>query len=304
MSSFLSSIPMTPSDSFQSTSSENDFLSRRYDEKEATASLLPPSMVPESWDVEESASRRQKRHFTITRRRFALFVLGAIVLVGGFAGTSRKTVGRAEEVSQGQETEMGRKSLNATTPEDRVTGFDSSLVLNYPTPQAKFASQLKPGVRYITSIGFGGHSNQFIGVVKLIYLAQLTNRVAIAPTLTPLHFAGGPEKFSEFYDLVRFYSATSIPVVDFAAFKSVELSGRRDDRISCWSVQEATPTGGANRAADSMSVHSIGVDFWALPKDMARGLGGNDLSYDAIRLFDFNVWARRMWVETVSFFFS
>ena len=306
MSSRLSSIPMAPTDSFQSTSSENDFLSR-YDEKEATASLLPPSMAADSWDdgqLEESASRRQKRHWSITRRRMALLVLGAIVLVGGFAGTRRKTAEPAAEVVEGVEREMEGIAVNATTEEIRVQGFDTSLVLNNPFPQATFAMQLKPGVRYITSIGFGGHSNQFIGVVKLIYLAQLTNRVAIVPTLTPLHFMGGPEKVSEFYDLDRFYSATAIPVVDFSAFKSVELSARRDDRISCWSVQEVTPTGGANRAADSMSVHSVGVDFWALPRDMARGLGGNDLSYDSIRLFDFNVWARRMWVETVSFRFS
>ena len=296
--------PMTPS---QST---NSLENNRYDEKEASAALLSASRssstAAESWDdgkLEESASRRQKRHWVITRRRLAWIVLGAIVLVGGYAGTSRKTIEKVGEVAEAGEAEIVGITVNATTEELLVEGFDTSLVLNFPTPQDRFSSQLKPGVRYITSIGFGGHSNQFIGVVKLFYLGQLTNRVAIAPTLTPLHFNGGPEKFSQFYDLDRFFVATSIPVVDFSAFKSVGLSGVKDDRISCWSVQEVTPTGGANRAADSMAVHSVGVDFWALPKDMARGLGGNDLAYDSIRLFDFNVWARRMWIETVSSIF-
>lgn len=72
-------------------------------------------------------------------------------------------------------------------------------MLNYPVPQAKLEKQLKSGVRYVTSIAFGGHcelvsylictgdthhwlrtiANQFIATVKLVYLAKLTSRVAI-----------------------------------------------------------------------------------------------------------------------------
>lgn len=70
--------------------------------------------------------------------------------------------------------------------------------MNFEEPQQTLASQLKPGVRYLTGMGFGGHcessniirlsweltfskfqANQFIAVLKLIYLSKITNRVAV-----------------------------------------------------------------------------------------------------------------------------
>lgn len=58
-------------------------------------------------------------------------------------------------------------------------GFNKSLVLRYPEPQPTFFSQLVPDVRYITSMSYGGHANQLVGIINLLYLAKVTNRVAI-----------------------------------------------------------------------------------------------------------------------------
>lgn len=57
--------------------------------------------------------------------------------------------------------------------------FNKSLVLQHAEPQETFFSQLLPGVRYITSMSYGGHANQFVGISNLLYVAKITNRVAI-----------------------------------------------------------------------------------------------------------------------------
>lgn len=56
--------------------------------------------------------------------------------------------------------------------------------------------------------------------------------------------------------------------------------------------------GGANLGAASMDFHGIWIDFWALPRGLPRGLGGHDLAYDGIRIFDFDAELRRKWIET------
>lgn len=58
-------------------------------------------------------------------------------------------------------------------------GFNKSLVLRHPEPQPTFFSQLMPDVRYITTMSYGGHANQLVGIINLLHLAKLTNRVAV-----------------------------------------------------------------------------------------------------------------------------
>lgn len=72
--------------------------------------------------------------------------------------------------------------------------------MNFDTPQETVKMQLKNGVRYVTSMAYGGHgalfrsgrrnltltscssrhtANQFISIQKMLYFAKLTNRVGI-----------------------------------------------------------------------------------------------------------------------------
>lgn len=57
--------------------------------------------------------------------------------------------------------------------------MNKSLVLRHSEPQPTFFSQIVPDVRYITTMSYGGHANQFVGIINLLYLAKLVNRVAI-----------------------------------------------------------------------------------------------------------------------------
>lgn len=120
-----------------------------------------------------------------------------------------------------------------------------------------------------------------------------------SPTLLPVHFDASAANLSDFYNLDRFYDESLIPSVEWSALKPWDETGRasQNENLSCWSTQEAT-TGGANLAVSSLDVHRIWVNHWALPP-LARGAGGFDIAYDALRMFDFDKQAQAQWVEKV-----
>ena len=144
-------------------------------------------------------------------------------------------------------------------------------------------------------------ANQFISVMRVLYLAKTLNRVAIVPTFIPSHFLGPYVDFDLFYDLDGFMRRSHIPAVPMSRLKRAARLGEarppHNDEVSCWSVSEQT-TGMANLGAESMDAHGVWVHHWALPP-MHRSLGGFDLAYDSLRLFDFDGQMRADWVAKV-----
>ncbi|GAA6014240.1 hypothetical protein JCM10207_006143 [Rhodosporidiobolus poonsookiae] len=179
-----------------------------------------------------------------------------------------------------------------------VQGFDKSLVLNYPEPQDTLTSQIKPGVRYIATLSYGGHANQFMAIQNLLYLGKLLNRVVIIPTLTPLHFHETPRDFSQFYDLDRLYHDTKIPAVELSDMKWWNFSAPPPlEPLSCWSILELA-AGGRNVNDGSMAVHNIDVKYFPLPK-LGRGSEGFNIWFEAVHDFDFDWASRRDWLTKV-----
>ncbi|KAM0753009.1 hypothetical protein T439DRAFT_187623 [Meredithblackwellia eburnea MCA 4105] len=173
-----------------------------------------------------------------------------------------------------------------------------SEMINFVEPQETLRIQLKQGVRYLTALAYGGHANQFISIGKLLYLGKLLNRVVLIPTLLPVHFDAPPANFSDFFDLPRFYHDAQIPALEFSTVKSIGKPGsQQNEGLSCWSTQEVT-VGHANLQEQSLDVHNIWVDHWAMPQ-LSRGLGGHDIAFDSMRMFDFEEWARKDWIARV-----
>lgn len=56
--------------------------------------------------------------------------------------------------------------------------------------------------------------------------------------------------------------------------------------------------GQANLQAHSLDIHNIWMDVWPLPP-LARGLGGFDLAFEALKMFDFDNWWRGDWINQV-----
>ncbi|GAA5914475.1 O-fucosyltransferase family protein [Sporobolomyces salmoneus] len=176
---------------------------------------------------------------------------------------------------------------------------DEGAVLNHPdVPQASLLSQLKPGVRYITSMSYGGHANQFIGIQNLLHLGKLLNRVVIIPTLTPLHFQGLPQDMSTFYDLDYFYEKTSIPIIEQSTLKRWNFTDPPPlESVTCWSVLEAVADG-RNVNDGSMAVHNIDIKYYPLPP-LSRASEETKIWTGAIHEFDSNPRSKGKWITRV-----
>ncbi|GAA5935654.1 uncharacterized protein JCM15063_001764 [Sporobolomyces koalae] len=184
-------------------------------------------------------------------------------------------------------------SLHSSRP------LDISRVINHPDPQDSYVAQLKPDVRYVTTLSYGGHANQFIGIQNLLYLAKVLNRVAVVPTLTALHFEGLPQDVSKFYDIKRFYQSTGIPLIEWSSVKWWNFTAPPPlEPLSCWSVLEQVTGGGRNVNDGSMAVHNIDVKYYALPP-LARGTEGDKIWFNAFHQFDSNPWEKQRWLDKV-----
>ncbi|GAA6061938.1 hypothetical protein JCM10212_001506 [Sporobolomyces blumeae] len=240
--------------------------------------------------AEDRWSRRRKGRCDANRAVIASVVFVVVLVTVTFT--------RADESREG----ISRSVHKAVSWLDRSGGsrgrFNSSLVLNHSVAQDSFHRQLKPDVRYITTMSYGGHANQFIGIQNMLYLAKLLNRVAIIPTLTPLHFDGPPQNMSKFYDVDRFYQETAIPVVELAQVKYWDFDKPPPvEPLTCWSVLENVADG-RNVNDGSMAVHMIDVKYYPLP-EMTRGSEGWKIWFEALHNFDSDWWSRGEWIQRV-----
>lgn len=121
-----------------------------------------------------------------------------------------------------------------------------------------------------------------------------------SPTLIPVHLTGKPENMSAFYDLDRFWQESGVAAIEFSRVKPADLtfSEPANEHVSCWSVYEAC-VGSANFETVAFGLHQVDLFYWPLAKTIARALGNFDLSYDGLRVFDFDQAAKTEWIARV-----
>lgn len=79
-------------------------------------------------------------------------------------------------------------------------------------------------------------ANDFMTYVNLLYLAKLTDRVAIIPPWQPSHLpvAAGYPPFSDVFDLPRLSRAMGTPIIEWQDIKNVNST--HEDQLGCWSI--------------------------------------------------------------------
>jgi len=106
-------------------------------------------------------------------------------------------------------------------------------------PTEGFRDNLRNDTKYISSWPSAGWTNDVMAYANLIYLARLTDRVAIIPQFIPSHVGGsaGNIDFGAIFNTTRLGESIGIPVIEWRDVK--EPGGRMDD-LGCWSVWEPT----------------------------------------------------------------
>ncbi|KAF7307185.1 hypothetical protein MIND_00512100 [Mycena indigotica] len=125
---------------------------------------------------------------------------------------------------------------------DSTRPFNSSLYLN-GAPTSISRENLRPEMKYITSWGSGGWTNDVISMINLLYLALITERIPIIPVFLPGHqllnsygYAGeNPLVFSDVFDLAYLRDAMKIPILEWHQVKGQDDFSQKES-IGCWSV--------------------------------------------------------------------
>ncbi|KAM0755345.1 hypothetical protein T439DRAFT_1154 [Meredithblackwellia eburnea MCA 4105] len=245
--------------------------------------------------VETPYMPRSTPIFKWSLRRLSILAIGTFALLVGFHTSAKGGIQGARENVRSTLQCIQQPPKLAAKPKP----FDKGLVLNFKEPQDSYRVQLKTDVRYITTMSYGGHANQFISIYNLLFLGKLLRRVVIIPTLIPLHFDADPIPMSAFFDIERFIRDSKIPSILLSDMKYLNMTHPPpSERVSCWSVHERVTPGGANGNDGSFRYHSIDVDYWALP-EMRSGAEGWNIVFDDMKTFDIDKKGREEWIKTV-----
>ncbi|KAF7289478.1 hypothetical protein HMN09_01341800 [Mycena chlorophos] len=110
-------------------------------------------------------------------------------------------------------------------------------------PTAAFRDNLLPDVKYVTTWPGSGWTNDVLLYINLLYLALITERVAIIPPFTPTHVGGGLAptiSFHEIFDVPRLEDALNTRIITWHDVK--DPASEVVDELGCWSVWKGVQT--------------------------------------------------------------
>lgn len=176
------------------------------------------------------------------------------------------------------------ESPSESATESTYMPWDSvHFVQGDPTP--RFRDNIRNDTYYLTSWANAGFTNQFMSLVNLIYLAILTERVAVLPPFAPDHhisWDGGIITFGEIFDLPHLRAALHKPVLEWKDLKQLPLSTSSKpfdtsevEEIGCWSTRkEADP----HPIPARMFIRHLGLDpsYTRVPGSTRKSQDKND----------------------------
>ncbi|KAF8992794.1 hypothetical protein BDQ17DRAFT_1369056 [Cyathus striatus] len=156
------------------------------------------------------------------------------------------------------------------------TPWNSSHVL-LGAPTRNFRDNLLPKKHYMTAWAIAGFSNEFIGIVNMLYLATISDRIPIVPPFAPSHHisrSAGVIPFGEIFNLTHLQDTLQKPILEWRDVKdlpppedSYALTSK--EHVGCWSarnIDEPTPF-----IADNMLDHlGLDVSYTRLPNHVRK----------------------------------
>jgi len=119
---------------------------------------------------------------------------------------------------------------------------------------------LQNDTKYITSWPSAGWTNDVMTYANLIYLARLTERVAVLPPFIPSHIGGeaGSIPFGHVFNTTRLGQSIGIPVIEWQDVKKPDTPVKDD--MGCWDIWEASQPD-EHRPRGSWLTHVLNLDI-------------------------------------------
>ncbi|GAA6051373.1 hypothetical protein JCM3770_004508 [Rhodotorula araucariae] len=227
--------------------------------------IAPPQLRQSS----ALARRRPER-----TRRIGIAALGALAFM-----LLVWTVGRSQRREDVRES-FGPPSVAKV--EARVAAVpNATTLLTSAAPARSYFDSLRPDLRYLTLDTWSGWSGQFLTVLSQLYLAHLTQRVAIIPSFRDYDHYGDsmitPDLLMDFEKFRRERGALFVYWDNVKPLDRVHATTKRDE-IGCYMGNNAFEGG------RSFDEHNLEQTIWRVPRP------GGDLqnTVEALSLFDFD----------------
>ncbi|KAJ7780311.1 hypothetical protein DFH07DRAFT_794576 [Mycena maculata] len=176
------------------------------------------------------------------RRRVAILVVSSLISCIYFSSPMWRTStpGHVPDYEVPRYA-LGFSTVTLTVHAPMRTGTldDRNLLLGRPT-RSSFRDNLRPDSVYITSWPVQEFSNQVVAFTNLIYLALITERVAIIPSFAPFHSTGPASSnlaFGEVFDMTRLRNGIGKPLLEWYQVKHPESAV--EDVLGCWNTGRA-----------------------------------------------------------------
>ncbi|TDL25263.1 hypothetical protein BD410DRAFT_717900, partial [Rickenella mellea] len=108
--------------------------------------------------------------------------------------------------------------------------------LNGP-PTPSFRENLRNDTKYITVWSTGGWTNDVMSLFNILYVAIISERVAVMPLFAPGHLPqkAGYLNFGDVFDVPRLIEGMKHPVIEWWQVK--EIGSTTVDEVGCWSIR-------------------------------------------------------------------
>ncbi|GAA5970808.1 hypothetical protein JCM11641_004462 [Rhodosporidiobolus odoratus] len=161
-------------------------------------------------------------------------------------------------------------------------GFSAAPQLLTPAaPATSYFDALRPDLRYLTADSWSGMTGQYLSALSLMYLAHMTQRVAIIPSWRDWdHYGDSMITIGLLFDMDKFRQDTGALFVDWNEVKPLDRmhAYTKRDQIGCYMGNNAFEGG------RSFDEHNLDESIWRVP----RTGGWFENSIESFTLFDYD----------------